>query len=113
MHVIIATDNNNKEKVTTATIDATINATRTRSTAIVTIARRKVIWRDNTIFKFTGWQHANPDGESATNQATKIGRQKVCQQHNSQPENAGVSPQVQKGTVGLNQHFSLRRVSLS
>jgi hypothetical protein len=67
----------------------------------------------DTIFKFTGWQHANPDGKSATNRATKIGRQKVCQRHNNQPENAGVSPQVQKGTVGLNQHFSLRRVSLS
>jgi hypothetical protein len=67
----------------------------------------------DTIFKITGWQHVNPDGESATNQATKTGRQKVCQQHNNQPVNAGVSPQVQKGTVGLNQHFSLRRVSLS
>jgi hypothetical protein len=64
-------------------------------------------------FKFTGRQHANPDGESATNWATKTGQQKVCQRHNNQPENAGVSPQVQKGTVGLNQHFSLRRVSLS
>jgi hypothetical protein len=33
---------------------------------------------------------------------------------NNQPLNAGVvSPQVQKGTVGLNQHFSLHRVSLS
>jgi hypothetical protein len=64
-------------------------------------------------FKFTGQQHANPDCESATNRATKIGQQKVCQRHNNQPVNAGVSPQVQKGTVGLNQHFSLRRVSLS
>jgi hypothetical protein len=34
---------------------------------------------DDTIFKFTGWQHANPDGESATNRVTKIGRQKVRQ----------------------------------
>jgi hypothetical protein len=67
----------------------------------------------DTIFKLTGRQHANPDGESATNQATKTWRQKVCQQHNNQPLNAGVSPQVQKGTVGLNQHFSLPRVSLS
>jgi hypothetical protein len=55
----------------------------------------------DTIFKCTGQQHANPDGESATNRATKTGRQKVCQRHNNQPRNAGVSPQVQKGTVGL------------
>jgi hypothetical protein len=67
----------------------------------------------DAIFKFTGQQHANPDGESATNRATKTWRQKVCQRHNNQPLNAGVSPQVQKGTVGLNQHFSLHRVSLS
>jgi hypothetical protein len=50
----------------------------------------------DTIFKFTGQQHANPYSESATNRATKIGGQKVCQQRNNQPENAGVSPQVQK-----------------
>jgi hypothetical protein len=42
----------------------------------------------DTIFKFTGRQHANPDDESATNRATKTGRQKVCQRHNNQP--AGV-----------------------
>jgi hypothetical protein len=37
----------------------------------------------------------------------------MCQQHNNQPLNVVASPQVQEGTVGLNQHFSLLRVSLS
>jgi hypothetical protein len=30
----------------------------------------------DTISNGTGWQHANPHGESASNQATKTGRQK-------------------------------------
>jgi hypothetical protein len=56
--------------------------------------------------------------ESIRQISNKSGKQnwaaKVCQRHKNQPLNAGVSPQgVQKGTVGLNQHFSLGRVSLS
>jgi hypothetical protein len=83
------------------------------TTVIVVVIIQRSRTMGDKISKCTGQQQLNLDGGSATNRATKTGQQKVCQQHNNQPVNAGVSPQVQKGTVGLNQHFSLRRVSLS
>jgi hypothetical protein len=68
----------------------------------------------------TGWHHGNPQTEKpATNQATKTKTEscvdditiwEVCQQHNNQPLNVVAPPQVQEGTVGLNQHLFLLSV---
>jgi hypothetical protein len=61
------------------------------------------------------WEAArdSTDGRTSNKSCNQNEGRKVCRRHNNQPLNVVASPQVQEGTVGLNQHFSLLRASLS